>query len=126
MKQLKSFRVLALVILAISFFGCMTSGSKSTPPPPPGPTPTPTPGAAHNVDLGWTSSGPSATGYNVYRSSQSGGPYRALTSSPLTNPTYTDSTALAGQTYFYVVTVLDADGLESPFSKEVTVTVPSP
>jgi fibronectin type 3 domain-containing protein len=38
--------------------------------------------------------------------------------------TYIDSTVTSGQTYFYVVTSLNSNNVESANSAEVTVTVP--
>jgi fibronectin type 3 domain-containing protein len=65
-------------------------------------------------------------GYNVYRSTVSGGPYTLLTSTPVPGTTYTDNAVQAGVTYFYVVTAVDANGNESAFSNEAPVTVPTP
>jgi fibronectin type 3 domain-containing protein len=65
-------------------------------------------------------------GYNVYRSTTSGGPYTLITSTPVAGVTYTDTAVQAGVTYFYVVTAVDANGNESAFSNEASVTVPTP
>jgi hypothetical protein len=81
----------------------------------------------HYVALGWTaSSSPSIAGYNVYRSATSGGPYTKLNSSPVAAITFTDTTALAGQTYYYVCTAVNTSSEESTYSSEVSVVVPSP
>jgi hypothetical protein len=80
---------------------------------------------SHQVALTWNPSTSVVVGYNVYRSTQSGGPYTELNSSPVLVDTYTDNTVLAGQTYFYVLTAVDAGGVESGFSNEVQATVPS-
>jgi fibronectin type 3 domain-containing protein len=37
---------------------------------------------------------------------------------------YTDSNVVAGQTYFFVVTSVDASNVESAFSTEVSALVP--
>ena len=79
---------------------------------------------AHSVTVSWESGDPSVVAYLVFRSDVSGGPYVPLTSSPLTELSYTDSTVGAGSTYYYVVTELDAAGDQSPFSSEVPATVP--
>ncbi|HWZ45603.1 MAG TPA: choice-of-anchor D domain-containing protein [Candidatus Saccharimonadales bacterium] len=80
---------------------------------------------AHAVDVTWTiSSSSSVVGYNIYRSTVSGGPYSKVGSA--TGPTFTDSTALPGQTYFYVVTAVDGAGSESVVSGEVTAVIPTP
>jgi fibronectin type 3 domain-containing protein len=64
-------------------------------------------------------------GYKAYSSTVAGGPYTALTASPVPMTSYVDSTVDSGQTYFYVVTAVDSDNLESTFSNEVSVTVPA-
>lgn len=55
---------------------------------------------APQVDLSWTAS-PSATSYNVLRSTTSGGPYTLIGTSSTTS--YVDSAVSNGTTYFYVV-----------------------
>jgi hypothetical protein len=79
---------------------------------------------AHSATVSWASGDPAAVAYLVFRSDVSGGPYMPLTASSLTELSYTDSTVNSGSTYFYVVTELDAAGDESPFSSEVSATVP--
>jgi hypothetical protein len=82
--------------------------------------------AQHSVSLTWTASTSTVVGYNVYRGSVSGGPYTLITSAPVAGTAYTDLTVQAGQTYFYVVTAVDASGNESVFSNEVSATIPTP
>jgi len=79
---------------------------------------------ARSATVSWASGDPAAVAYLVFRSDVSGGPYVPLTTSLLTELSYTDSTVSSGSTYFYVVTELDAAGDESPFSSEVLATVP--
>ncbi len=79
---------------------------------------------SHSVTVTWTASTSTVSGYNVYRSSVSGGPYNKVNSSLVAATTYTDTTVQATQTYYYVVTSVDASGTESAFSTEVSVTVP--
>jgi HYDIN/CFA65/VesB family protein/immunoglobulin I-set domain protein len=79
---------------------------------------------SHSVTLAWTASASTVTGYNVYRSSVSGGPYTKLNSTLIAATTYTDTAVQAGQTYFYVVTSVDSSGVESAYSAEVSATVP--
>lgn len=81
---------------------------------------------AHGVDLSWTASTSMVAGYNVYRGSTSGGPYTRLNQSLVTGTAYTDGAVGAGQTYFYVVTAVDASNKESGFSNEAAATIPSP
>ena len=42
-------------------------------------------------------------GYNIYRSTSSGGPYTKLNDTPVTSTSYSDSTLSAGSTYYYTV-----------------------
>lgn len=83
---------------------------------------------AHSVDITWAASTSTPLqGYNVYRSTVSGGPYTKL--SPTLSPTtllFTDTTPLSGKQYFYVVTALNTSGAESSASSEVAVTIPVP
>jgi fibronectin type 3 domain-containing protein len=80
----------------------------------------------HTAVLSWQASGSTAAGYNVYRSSTSGGPYTRLNSTIDATASYSDSTVQSGQTYYYVVTQLDSTGLESGYSSQVTAVIPTP
>ncbi|HZI57607.1 MAG TPA: choice-of-anchor D domain-containing protein [Verrucomicrobiae bacterium] len=83
---------------------------------------------AHTVDVSWAAStSTSLQGYNVYRSTVSGGPYTKL-STTLSSTTllFTDTSPVSGKQYFYVVTALNTAGAESAASTEVTVTIPVP
>ena len=78
-----------------------------------------------SVQLEWDANPePDIDGYNVYRSLQSGYAYVRLNDVLITNTAYTDATIVAGQTYFYVCTAVNALDLESGFSNEVPYTVP--
>ena len=78
----------------------------------------------HGVVLNWgASSSAGVTSYNVYRGSQSGGPY-ALAGN-VGALTYSDGCGAAGTTCYYTVTALDAAGDESGYSNEVSATIPS-
>ena len=79
----------------------------------------------HSVDVSWNASTSTVTGYNVYRGSQSGGPYSMLNST-LQSLTFTDSTVQSGTTYYYVVTAVDGNGIESVFSNEAPAVIPTP
>jgi fibronectin type 3 domain-containing protein len=65
-------------------------------------------------------------GYDTYRGTISGGPYAKLTSSPTSQTSYTDLDVKAGDTYYYVVTSVGTDLVESAFSNQVKATVPNP
>ncbi len=80
---------------------------------------------AHAVTLAWDAAS-SVAGYHVYRSTVFGGPFTKLNFATDTSTTYTDSTPMAGGTYYYVVTSVDVTGVESLYSDQVTVVVPVP
>jgi Abnormal spindle-like microcephaly-assoc'd, ASPM-SPD-2-Hydin len=79
----------------------------------------------HMVNLTWDSVS-TVVGYNVYRGSQSAGPYAKVNSSLDASTTYTDNSVQAGQTYYYVSTAVDATGAESGYSSVVQALVPTP
>jgi len=77
-----------------------------------------TPGVAQ-ISLSWmTVSG--ATGYNLKRSTNSGGPYTTIAANT-SSTSYVDSGLQANTTYFYVVSALNAVG-ESANSAQVSAT----
>lgn len=81
----------------------------------------------HSVDLSWNASGSQdVVGYNVYRGQKSGGPYSMINGSLDPSLNYTDNTVNAGQTYYYVVTSVDTNGLESGYSNQSKAVVPTP
>jgi Abnormal spindle-like microcephaly-assoc'd, ASPM-SPD-2-Hydin len=94
-----------------------TGGDVPSPPPPP----------PLAIALSWDAS-PSndVMGYYVYRGIQSGGPYARLMRAPTQTTTYTDSSVSAGITYYYVVTAVDEQGLESIYSNEASATITNP
>ena len=79
----------------------------------------------HSVALKWSPSATAVTGYFVYRGTVSGGPYSKLFASIDTSPNYKDSSVSGGLTYYYVVTSVDSSSVESAFSNQVSVTIPS-
>jgi Abnormal spindle-like microcephaly-assoc'd, ASPM-SPD-2-Hydin len=76
------------------------------------------------VSLNWSPSSSSYSGFNAYRSTVSGGPYTKLDSALIASPSYTDSTVMSGQTYYYVVTEVSTSGVESAYSSQTSVTIP--
>jgi ASPM-SPD-2-Hydin domain-containing protein/HYDIN/CFA65/VesB family protein len=80
----------------------------------------------HSASLSWADGGSGIAGYNVYRSSVSGGPYSKINSALDPNTAYGDSSVLAGQTYYYVTTAVDGSGMESAYSNEAQAVIPSP
>jgi hypothetical protein len=81
---------------------------------------------AHSVALAWNASPSTVVGYNIYRGGQTGGPYTRLNSSVQPGLTYSDNGVQAGLTYFYVVTAVDGNSVESTFSNETTAVIPTP
>ena len=80
--------------------------------------------AQNSVVLTWSPSPSSVAGYNIYRSTVSGGPYSILNSSLNVPTTFTDSNVQAGQTYYYVVTAVNSSNVESAYSNVVSATIP--
>ncbi len=76
-----------------------------------------TPGA-NQVSLSWTAATGSPTGYNVKRSTVSGGSYTVIGTAAAPAVTYNDY-ILGGQTYYYVVSAINGTG-ESTNSLEVS------
>lgn len=81
--------------------------------------------AQHSATLTWTASvSPAPITYNVWRATTSGGEDSATTGTMLnpvglTGTTYTDTTVVAGTTYYYVVRAVNSAGIASPDSNEV-------
>jgi hypothetical protein len=74
------------------------------------------------VALSWTASA-SATSYNVYRTTTSGGESSPALAFGLTGTNYTDMTVTNGTTYYYEVTAV-LSGAESGFSNETSAMPP--
>lgn len=103
------------VQLAISGTGVTTSGG----------TPSTTGSTSRTVTLAWNASTSSVSGYRVYRAGTVGGPYTRITSQTVTGLTYGDSSVSGGSTYYYVVTAINSQGIESGYSNEASVSVPN-
>jgi hypothetical protein len=78
----------------------------------------------HSVALTWSASTSTVSGYNVYRSTVSGGPYTKINPSLVAVLNYTDLTVQSGTTYFYVTTAVDSSSNESTYSNEVSAAIP--
>lgn len=63
--------------------------------------------------------------YNVKRSTNHGGPY-VLIASGVTSTSYVDSDVVNGTTYYYVVTAITEDGVESANSNEASAIPQAP
>jgi len=64
-------------------------------------------------------------GYFVYRRTGATGTFSRLDSSVDSLTAFTDNNVVDGVTYDYVVTAVSAENVESAFSVEVSVTVPT-
>jgi hypothetical protein len=81
-------------------------------------------GVPHSVALSWSESGSQLAGYNVYRSTVSGGPYSKINSALIVPTNYSDGTVASGTTYYYAVTAVGTSGMESAYSNQTTAAVP--
>jgi len=79
---------------------------------------------AYTVTVSWNASTSNVVGYNIYRGSQSGGPYVLINSSLQPSTSFDDNGVEAGLTYFYVITAVDGNSLESVFSDEAAAIIP--
>ncbi len=80
----------------------------------------------HEIDLNWdapTSSTDPVVGYNVYRSSN-GGALTKLNAAAETQLGYADMAVQSGSTYAYIVKSVDANGVESTASNQISLSVP--
>ncbi|MGI9102809.1 MAG: choice-of-anchor D domain-containing protein [Terriglobales bacterium] len=80
----------------------------------------------HTATVSWNASASTVLGYNVYRSTQNGGPYTKVNSSVDGSLSFSDATVSSGQTYYYVVTSISSTGYESGYSAQVTAVIPTP
>ena len=75
------------------------------------------------VSLSWVANGENdLAGYNVYRSTTSGGPYAKVNAGLVGTNSFTDSGLTNGVTYYYVVTAVDTSNNESPDSNQASAT----
>lgn len=79
------------------------------------------PPSARTVTLSWNPSLSSdVSGYYIYRSATSGGPYSKVSPSLIRSTSFVDLDVVGGQTYYYVATTIDGNGAESTFSNQAT------
>jgi hypothetical protein len=79
----------------------------------------------HSVDLTWNAS-TGAVGYNLYRRTPAGSYSSPINSTLDASTAYTDNSVVAAQTYFYVATAVDGNGIESGHSNEIQIVIPTP
>ena len=76
------------------------------------------------VVLSWNASTSQVSGYNVYRSGRSGGPYAKINSAVNKGTVYTDTSVTPGQTYYYVIAAVNSSGHQSTYSNQAQAAVP--
>jgi len=76
------------------------------------------------VNMSWSPSNSAVIGYNAYSSEQTGGPYTEMNSAPVAATVYNDTAVQAGITYYFVVTAVNSNNVESVNSGEASVQVP--
>ena len=81
---------------------------------------------AHKVSLNWTADVNPVIGYNVYRGTQSAGPYARINTALEASTNYIDPNVKSGATYYYAATAVNSKGLESGYSAAIKVVIPSP
>lgn len=80
-----------------------------------------------SVALDWADNSESdLAGYNVYRSTTSGGPYTKVNSALVTTSAYGDTGLTNGTTYYYVVRAVDTSNNESGNSNQASATPTAP
>ncbi len=77
----------------------------------------------HKVALNWKASTSAVIGYFVYRGPAPNS-LSKLIASVDPSPSYTDTSVVGGQTYYYAVTSVDSSNIESAPSNQVSVTIP--
>jgi hypothetical protein len=84
------------------------------------------PAPQHRVDLSWNASQSSGVvGYNVYRGDTTGGPYSRINVSLEASTSFRDAVVSGGSTYYYVVTAVDGNSLESGYSSQAKAVIPA-
>lgn len=111
-------------------YGCGTSFSPNfkvvdangTPKPDAVTNLTTTPVNPTQVRLNWTQ-GANETGFEVYRSTTSGGPYTFVSLRPANALTYTDTGLLAGTTYYYAMRSVNTTGASAKSNEAIAKTL---
>lgn len=81
--------------------------------------------AQHSVSLSWNPSTSAVAGYFVYRGDGLNGTLSKLITSAISTTNYTDGSVVSGQAYNYAVTSVDSNNVESTYSNQTSVTIPS-
>lgn len=80
---------------------------------------------APSVYLSWDGVS-AAVGYNVLRGTAKAGPFHQINTTLDSSTNFTDSTVVAGDTYYYVTTAENAQGQQSSYSNVTEAVIPSP
>jgi fibronectin type 3 domain-containing protein len=64
-------------------------------------------------------------GYNVYRGTQTGGPYTLVSTAVVPATSFEDDSVQSGSSYFYTVTAVDGNAVESDPSNETEALIPN-
>jgi hypothetical protein len=83
-------------------------------------------GVTGKLSISSNASNSPVIGYFVYRGTSSNGTLSRLNASAQPSTSYTDRGVASGQTYLYAVRAVDSSYVESPYSNQVSVTIPSP
>src|SRR5919106_172448 len=117
-----------LDVSSATVFNPVTVGGGGEPPPddtapPAAPTGLTAVAGDASVSLDWADNSESdLAGYNVYRSTTSGGPYAKVNGSLVPTSSYSDSGLVNGTTYNYVVRAVDTSSNESASSNQASAT----
>ena len=106
------YRVTALNADAVESAPSTTASAARLAPAPGIPTGLHATGTTTGISLTWTAV-TGASGYHVYRSDNATTGFTKLTTTAVTSPAYTDTDTVAGVTWHYRVTALNADAVES-------------
>jgi fibronectin type 3 domain-containing protein len=78
----------------------------------------------HSVTLAWSPATAEVKAYNIYRSDALTGPFQKLQTVLVPAHQFVDIEVVAGNTYYYVVTSVGDDGMESTDSTPAIAAVP--
>jgi ASPM-SPD-2-Hydin domain-containing protein len=78
---------------------------------------------SYSVSLSWDGVA-TAVGYNVFRGTAKSGPFHEINTALDSSTDYTDSTVVAGATYYYVTTAVNAKGEQSGYSNVTEAVIP--